>query len=270
MFSPYLSTGALHLRRPATHLASCFARNGGAYMILNSGASCTPPQPVFNRWDRKTWYKPTIPLAEPWLCDWENWCNAIYFHDAHSGLSPEAIYLTWWPIPGEPYPLAFLPHWSMPEPTYVFVADGRYYCVQYSHLKRIKGPFASHNHFLRRLGEDKCMYEQGTQIPNSPDWKIAAASVRSFQSLLPTGTLDKVVLFSRPIAQAACDIRPGKKGRLSRGWSATEQNRRPLEILQKMFVRLKPGPWLVRLFSFRTEKPQGSKEGPVTDGPHLH
>ncbi|KAJ7036403.1 hypothetical protein C8F04DRAFT_1095410 [Mycena alexandri] len=159
MFSPRLSTGVLRLRRPPTHF-------GGARMILNRTSSCTPPQPVFNRWDRKTWYKTTVPLAELWSCDWENWGNASYFHDAYSGLSPEAMHLTWWRIPGEIYPLAFLPHWFMPEPTYVFVADGRYYWAQYSNLKRIEGPFASHDDFLRRLGEDKRMYEQGTQIPN--------------------------------------------------------------------------------------------------------
>ncbi|KAJ7774017.1 hypothetical protein B0H16DRAFT_1510752 [Mycena metata] len=165
MFSPRLSTGVLRLRHPATHL-------GGVRMILNR-TSCTPPQLIYNRWDCKTWYKTAIPLAEPWSCDWENWRNASYFHDAYSGLSPEAMHLTW-RIPGQIYPLAFLPHSFMPEPTYVFVAEARYYWAQYGNLKRIEGPFASHDHFLRRLGEDEWMYEQGTQMPNVLDEEIAA------------------------------------------------------------------------------------------------
>ncbi|KAJ7031680.1 hypothetical protein C8F04DRAFT_1185612 [Mycena alexandri] len=136
----------------------------------------------FDRADRKTWYKTTVPLTEPWSCDWENWDNASYFLHPYSGLSPEAIYLTWC-IPGHIYPLAFLPGRVMPEPTYVFVADGRYYWAQYGRLKRIEGPFASDDDFLRRLGEDewinsRCPHRLSPKqpgVPTSIDARFLAA-----------------------------------------------------------------------------------------------
>ncbi|KAJ7046024.1 hypothetical protein C8F04DRAFT_1172994 [Mycena alexandri] len=128
------------------------------------------------------------------------------------------MYLTRWAIPGEPYPLAFLPNWLMPEPTYVFVADGRYYWAQYGDLKRIEGPFTSHDEFLRRLGEDKCMYEQGQRfqicltsisplvcgiLMSALPFHIDTTSIYQILSIPAPNTLDKVALFSPPTTQAA-------------------------------------------------------------------
>ncbi|KAJ7692254.1 hypothetical protein B0H17DRAFT_1179346 [Mycena rosella] len=128
-----------------------------------------PSRSEMNYADRKTWYRSTITLSEPWSCDWENWDNFKYFNTPDGGLSPSAMRQTWG-ITGEIQPLAFLPGWVMPEPTYVFVADGVYYWATYGGLKRIDGPFASCDDFLRRLGKDKTMWARGTEVP-SLDWE---------------------------------------------------------------------------------------------------
>ncbi|KAJ7116639.1 hypothetical protein C8R44DRAFT_983657 [Mycena epipterygia] len=120
---------------------------------------------IFHSADPKTWYKTSIPLDDPWSCDWENWDNASYFLLPHLGLSPRVIRETWG-VTGEIQPLAFLPGWYMPEPTYVFVADGVYYWATYGGLKRIDGSFESHDDFLRCLGEDEGMWARGTEMTN--------------------------------------------------------------------------------------------------------
>ncbi|KAJ7458528.1 hypothetical protein FB451DRAFT_1273351 [Mycena latifolia] len=117
---------------------------------------------IFNSAEPKTWYRTSIPLDEPWSCDWENWDDAGFFLHPYGA---QVIRETWG-IAGEIQPLAFLPGWYMPEPTFVFVADGVYYWATYGGLKRIDGPFASHDDFLRRLGEDEEMWARGTEVTN--------------------------------------------------------------------------------------------------------
>ncbi|KAJ7773886.1 hypothetical protein B0H16DRAFT_1763399 [Mycena metata] len=163
------------LLRAATRTRPLF-RPGRPYCVVPTSspnpipATLAPGPIVFNSSDSKTWYKTTVPLQEPWSCDWDNWHDIKLFLDPDGPLSPRVF----WRIPGEIQPLAFVPHWIAPQPTYLFVADGVHYRFSYGELDRIDGPFNSPDDFLRRLADDKDTGWRETEILPISEEEIVA------------------------------------------------------------------------------------------------
>ncbi|KAJ7692251.1 hypothetical protein B0H17DRAFT_1133260 [Mycena rosella] len=112
----------------------------------------------FDAKDTRTWYKASIPLPEPWSCDWHH-PDGRDLHDTLERWS-EGIRV-FWGVMGPIQPLAFIPD-ATPDPVFFFVADAEYYFFNYNELVRFPGPFASHDDFLGQL--DKQFLKRGTEV----------------------------------------------------------------------------------------------------------